>query len=130
MTWFLTKDTVDYCLRILAAGKTTDGTALNATFVDVCQQVILNQMAQQGAIAMVASITTAGGTFAQDECSEAIRSFWKPGGVVDPENLTRIKNEMAQQGLAGGSISFMLNTTERTLERHRVGAALGLPKCN
>lgn len=128
VTWFLTKDTVDYCLRILARGATREGYELADEFKDVCTQVVLMQMGQQSKIAgIAASIGT--GTFGTDECSEALRTFWKPGGVANDENRDKILAAMTQADLQEDSITLLINSAQQAEGRRKVGRILRLPAC-
>lgn len=140
VTWFLTKDTVDYCLRGLFSGSTgreqiaridpaSNDQAFRTAFIEVCKEIILEQMAQQDRIAS-AFETAGGGTFEFDNCSAALRKFWKPDGTnTNTENAQRIQDEMNSQGVEG-SITFLLRTRERAEDRRKVGAALGLSGCS
>ena len=76
VTWFLTKDTVDYCLRGLFAGTENKDPAFRAAFIGVCTEVIQDQMAQQGQMASAYETAAANtGTYGFDDCSASIRSF-------------------------------------------------------
>lgn len=128
VTWFLTKDTVDYCLRGLFAGKTPEGDSLDAAFVEVCKEVIRQQMAQQGDVAAAFAARTSAGTFGEDDCTEAIRSFWKPGGVFNSDRLRAIEAAMSEVGVEA-SLPLLLSAQELATQRMQVGAKLGLDAC-
>ena len=129
VTWFLTKDTVDFCLRKLSEERRGNNEfRLSPEFIEICSRVIADQMSQQRELAVKGGITTAGATFGQDECSVALRSFWKPGGIGSAENQARINAEMAKVNVPG-SITLLINAVERADARRKVGGALGLPNC-
>ncbi|MGD1876931.1 MAG: hypothetical protein ACFB13_05450 [Kiloniellaceae bacterium] len=130
VTWFLTKDTVDYCLRGLLAGDTKGDAQFKKAFIDVCSEVIRRQMAQQEQMTAGYEISTAAGIYGYDNCSASIRSFWKPGGAdINVENEARIDTEMKKLGITS-SIIFLMNTKESAGARRQVGAALGLAGCS
>jgi len=140
VTWFLTKDTVDYCLRGLfsGTGDSRAAAALSAearddyrrAFIEVCQDVIRQQMAQQETITSAYKLSASAGTFGSGNCSASIRRFWKPDGVnADPGNTARLRAAMQSEGVTS-SITFMMNTAESAEARQKVGAALGLAGCD
>ena len=126
VTWFLTKDTVDFCLRELSAER--EGTLRSSAFVEACQKIVLQQVTLQAQIASASSPGT--GTFGIDECSGALRSFWKPGGIVSPENRAKIQNAMTEAQTGDVSLALLINAEELTEKRHQVGAILKLPACS
>lgn len=131
VTWFLTKDTVDYCLRGLFSGTKNENPAFQAAFINVCTQVIQDQMAQQGQMAAAYETAAANtGTYGFDDCSASIRSFWKPDGTsINAANVERLQGEMRTQGVSG-PVTMLIRTQEREGERRKVGAALGLAGCS
>lgn len=129
VTWFLTKDTVDYCLRGLFAGATPTGNSLHMGFVDVCQHVIRAQMAQQGEVAAAFSasvIVQSGGE--TGDCAKAIKEFWMPGGEFSDQNEERIENAISELGL-GVEIPDLLSLRQFATEAFKVGSRLGLSDC-
>ena len=128
VTWFLTKDTVDYCLRALFTGVTTADDSFKTAFTTVCSDIIRQQMAQQGQIATAYEAATVGAaSFSFDNCSAAIRTFWKPDGTtINTDNQQRIMAEMANAEFTE-SISSLLRKMPEV--RRQVGANLGLLGC-
>jgi hypothetical protein len=130
VTWFLTKDTVDYCLRGLFAGTQSQNDAFNQAFIEVCKEVILKQMAQQGQIASAYEVSTAGGVANFDDCSASMRAFWKPDGTtINTVNEQKIRTAMRDRGVSG-AITTLMNDPDSVEARHDVGAALNLAACN
>jgi hypothetical protein len=143
VTWFLTKDTVDYCLRELRQyGKEQQQSQglqqpvpLNQTvdrdisdpFVQTCTIVIKQQSAQQGDY--LTALAQAGTTYGADKCSAALSSFWMPGGVVDTTNQKAITDAIAKMGMDPDLIVDLVNSKELSGERRVAGRALKLPDC-
>ncbi|HTO65559.1 MAG TPA: hypothetical protein VMM15_30385 [Bradyrhizobium sp.] len=96
VTWFLTKDTVDYCLRGLFSGPVSDA------FKDVCKTVIVQQMTQQG----ILSAQLSGADFqlaaqranpivamANSQASDIIAFVAKADGTLDRSRLTDLASK-------------------------------------
>lgn len=129
VTWFLTKDTVDYCLRALFAGETPTHKELDETFKTVCSEVIRNQMAQQAQMvgAFQASVIGQSGVD-ESACAKAIEDFWMPGGNFDDENEAKILKAISDLGL-DVDIADLVALRQFKAEKLKVGARLGLTAC-
>jgi hypothetical protein len=132
VTFFLVKDTVDFCLRKLSAlSREAGGTAATASaaaFAETCEFVVREHMAAQGEVSRAAGASAVGGTFGRDSCGDALKSFWQPGGIFDQDNQSKIEQAMADLGI-GVSLPFLINTAESAEDRQKVGQKLNLPDC-
>ena len=94
----------------------------------LCYQVIRDAAQAESKISQKMIGEGVGGHFGSDHCSAAIRSFWQPGGIINPVNRAQIDAAIRQAGVKA-SLPVLMNTEELLDDRRKVGLILGLPAC-
>lgn len=63
---------------------------------------------------------------AQDDAASRLRAFWRPAGVVDPQNERRLRAWLDRQAFETRSLTVFLSDSDYETARRRAVAELGL----